>query len=147
MEYIHHSSIPATKSELELFNIPPTQTAIESSYEVQYRPTATLDSTRHYDFIIPPSDDFTDLSASMVYIRAKVLNSDMSDLAENSDITPVNNFGNALFEQVGFYLAGVNINTSNSLHNFQSFFEDLLFGQPNPIDQGGLIASKSERKS
>ena len=144
MEYLHHSSHPATKSELELFNIPPTQTAIETYYEVQFRPTSTLDSTRNYDFIIPASDDFTDLSSTIIYLNGNVLNSDLSKLTETS-ITPVKNFGNALFEQVDFYLGNVSITPANNLYHYQSFLEDLIFRQPNPIDFACLNATENER--
>ena len=34
MEYLHASSTPALKSEMDLMSSPPTQTTIESSYEV-----------------------------------------------------------------------------------------------------------------
>ena len=72
MEYLHPLSAPATKSELELFRVPPTQTAIESKYEVEYRPTSSLESTKTLEFIIPPSDDFTDLSTFKIYAQVKI---------------------------------------------------------------------------
>ena len=133
MEYLHHSSLPATKSELELFSIPPTQTAIDSSYEVHYRPTSTLDSSKSYDFLVPPSDDFTDLSATYIYLRAKVLKSD------GSEASPIKYFGSALFDQVDFYIGNVSITPASNLYHYQSFFENLLFRQPNPIDAASTI--------
>ena len=133
MEYLHHSSAPATKSELELFSVPPTQTAIESSYEVHYRPTSTLDSSKSYDFLVPASDDFTDLSSTHVYLKASVAKS------EGAEGKPIKHFGSALFDQVDLYIGNVCITPASNLYHYQSFFEDLLFRQPNPIDAGSVI--------
>ena len=55
MEYLHEASIPASKSELQIFTIPPTQTAIESSYEVEYRPSASLETNNFYEINVPSS--------------------------------------------------------------------------------------------
>ena len=135
MDYLHHSSIPATKSELELFHIPPTQTAIESYYEVEYRPTSTLDNAKNFDISIPASDDFTDLSKTMVYVKLSLKTSD----GGNIDATKVNicdGFATSLFEQIDFYLGSVNIGQSNNLYPYQAHIEDLLFGVPTKIDIG-----------
>ncbi|XP_053204034.1 uncharacterized protein F54H12.2-like [Panonychus citri] len=72
MEYLHESSMPASKSELQVFSIPPTQTAIESSYEVEYRPNASLESSNFYEINVPASEDFTDLACTMLHIHLSV---------------------------------------------------------------------------
>ena len=135
MEYLHHSSIPATKSELEIFSIPPTQTAIESSYEVEFRPSATLDSSRSYDFNIPSSEDFTDMSGTMVYVKCKIeCLKPEEDIT--GDLTVTDNFGNTLFDQIDIYLGATSITPSNKLYHYQAHIEDLLFLQECEIDQG-----------
>ncbi|XP_053214125.1 uncharacterized protein LOC128397421 [Panonychus citri] len=133
MDYLHHLSVPATKSELELFHVPPTQTAIESYYEVEYRPSATLDNAKNIDISIPASDDFTDLSETMIYVKLSLKTTTDTDV----DITKVNicdGFAAALFEQIDFYLGSVNIGQSNNLYPYQAYIEDLLFGVPSKID-------------
>jgi hypothetical protein len=42
MAFIHESSCECTKSELDLFSIPPTQTSIESGSLVEYHPISTI---------------------------------------------------------------------------------------------------------
>ena len=135
MEYLHHSSIPATKSELEIFNIPPTQTAIESSYEVDFRPSSTLDSSRTYDFQIPSSEDFTDMSGTMIYIKCR-LKSERSDHSFEDNLTLTDNFASAIFDQVDLYLGTTNITPSNNLYHYQSYLEDLLFRPASEVDRG-----------
>ena len=145
MEYLHHSSVSATKSELELFRIPPTQTAIDSSYEVEYRPISSLDSTRTYDFLIPPADDFTDLSSLRIYAQVKIIpnfkaqpNEDVQKKFWDS-LSVCQNFGNALAEQIDVKFNNTNISVSNNLHPNQSFIEDLFYRHKTPVEIGNLI--------
>ncbi|XP_074596502.1 uncharacterized protein F54H12.2-like [Brevipalpus obovatus] len=138
MEYLHHQSTPATKSELELFSVPPTQTALDQYYEVEFRPSATLDGSTTYDFNIPASDDFTDLSETMIHVVGRI-QKDGAALTATDKAGPAQGFANALFEQIQFYLNGVNIAPSNNLHHYQCFLEDFLFKHPSEVDHGSLM--------
>lgn len=113
MSFIHHSSTPATKSELDVFQVPPTQTAIEDTYEVEFDPTSSLDATRHYEFNIPASDDYTDISSTYIQIVLKVTKEDGSDLDGAPQSGTLNDFKkvypakylfNTLWEQVDIIL-------------------------------------------
>ncbi|XP_074596434.1 uncharacterized protein F54H12.2-like [Brevipalpus obovatus] len=142
MEYLHHQSTPATKTELELFSVPPTQTAKYSYYEVEFRPSATLDGSSTYDFNIPASDDHTDLSETMIHVVGQIKKGG-NDLAATDGCSPCTGFANALFEQIQFYLNGVNIAPSNNLHHYQCFLEDFLFKHPSEVDHGSLMVTQS----
>ncbi|XP_015795543.1 uncharacterized protein LOC107371909 [Tetranychus urticae] len=74
MEYLHQSSFPATKSELEIFSVPPTQTAISHSYQVEYRPTSSIEKGDSFEILVPASDDFTDLQATMIDLIVGTVN-------------------------------------------------------------------------
>jgi len=146
MEYLHHQSTPASKTELELFSVPPTQTAIDSYYEVGIRPSATLDGSTTYDFNIPASDDYTDLSETMIHVVGRVQKGGVA-LAETDTASVCQGFANALFEQIQFYLNGVNIAPSNNLHHYQCFLEDFLFKHPSDVDHGSLMIDSSSTLS
>jgi hypothetical protein len=138
MEYLHHKSIPATKNELELFSVPATQTVIDYYYEVGYRPSASLESSSTFDFDIPASDDYTDLAETMIHIVGTIQKGNAA-LATTDDAHPCTGMANALFQQVEFYLNGVNISPSNNLYHYQAYLEDLLFRHPSEIDHGSLM--------
>ena len=104
MEYLHESSLPASKSELQIFSVPPTQTAIESCYEVEYRPAASLESSNSYEIHIPASEDFTDLAATMLHLTINIKTKDNKVITPADKLKVVENFGNALFEQVDLSL-------------------------------------------
>ena len=109
-----------SKSELEIFAIPPTQTAVESYYDTEYRPSASLESGNTIEIFISPSEDFTDLSATMVCMRLKV----KPDTDTSKTSKTVKNFQNGLFGQVDFFLGAVNVAPQNNLYHYQAFIED-----------------------
>ncbi|XP_053204361.1 uncharacterized protein LOC128388915 [Panonychus citri] len=127
----------SSKSELQIFSIPPTQTVIESSYEVEYRPNSSLDSSKCYEIVVPSSEDFTDMAASMLSLTIRVQTQNGSNIPETSKIMPVTNFGNSLFEQIDLFIGSVNTIQANNMYHYQSYIEDLLFRQHNPCDAGG----------
>ena len=136
MEYLHEASLPASKSELQIFSIPPTQTAIESSYEVEYRPSASLESSNSYEIHIPPSEDFTDLASTMLHLVVSIKTKDNTAITAEAGLQAVDNFGNSLFEQVDLSLGSVNTVQANNMYHYQAWFEDLFFKHPNNVDSG-----------
>ncbi|XP_015788365.1 uncharacterized protein LOC107365393 [Tetranychus urticae] len=138
MEYLHPASTPASKSELNLFTIPPTQVAIESTYETDYRPSQNLDNGKTFEINIPASEDFTDLSATMVHMKVYITNKD-AILKPTEKITLVENFANAIFEQIDLYLGSTNTSLANNMYHYQAFLEDLLFRHPTEAEAGSSI--------
>lgn len=138
MEYLHSSSVPVSKTELQVFHVPPTQTAIESSYEVEYRPTSSVDSGKSFEIQVQASDDFTDLQATMLHAYVSVTTKDGKALGASAKIKPIKNFANALFEQVDLFLGTVNTSQAHNMYHYQAWFEDELFRHPNPVDRGRM---------
>ena len=78
---IREGSEECSISPLEVFDIPPTQTAIEKSYDVEYLPTSALQEGGVVEFYIPASnEDYVDLKNSKLYIKAKITNDVGGDL-------------------------------------------------------------------
>ena len=109
---VHPASCTCGKSELELFSIPPTQTAIESSQWVEYRPITTLSDSSPIEFVITGSgEEYADLSESYLQVTAKILKANGGDLVQtkssdgtvtrdDADVGPVNLWLHSLFSQV-----------------------------------------------
>ena len=142
MEYLHPSSTPASKSELSIFSVPPTQVAIESYYDVEYRPSASLESSSVHEVIVPASEDFTDLSQSMVHCSLEIQDSNgvSTEIAKS-----VENFANSLFEQIDFFLGTINTSQATNMYHYQSYLEDLLFRHPTKADYGRLESAQTLR--
>lgn len=71
--FIHKDSTACAKFELNLFLIPPTQTAIEMGYFVEYHPFANIRDGGPVQFNISWNiEDYTDLSSSYLYFKVKI---------------------------------------------------------------------------
>ena len=57
MAFLHAQSCECLKSELLLFDIPPTQTTIEGSHLVQYKPIPSLSDDAPIEFVIPGNSE------------------------------------------------------------------------------------------
>ncbi|XP_015794211.1 uncharacterized protein F54H12.2-like [Tetranychus urticae] len=136
MEYLHSSSLPVSKSEIQIFAIPPTQTAIESTYEVEYRPGASLEQATSYEIDIPASEDFTDLASTYVHLLVNTTNGDGTALAADKKVSTIENFGNALFNQIDMILGSINTIKANNTYPYLSYIEDRLFKHRNNSDIG-----------
>ena len=66
---IHKDSTACAKSELDLFLIPPTQTAIERGHFVEYQPLANIRDGVPVEFNISCNgEEYIDLSASHLHV-------------------------------------------------------------------------------
>lgn len=125
--FIHKDSTPCAKSELDLFVTPPTQTAIEKGYYVEYHPLSTISESGPIEFNISGNgEDYIDLSASYLYVKVKITNSDKTDLVEKAPVAPVNLFLHALFSQIDVSLNERVISSANNTYPYRAYIETLL---------------------
>ena len=136
MAFVHPASCECSKSELDLFALPPTQTAIESSHWVEHRPLTTLGDGAPVEFLITGSgEEYVDLAETYLQVKAKITKSDGSDLDTVTDggqagtdatIGPVNNWLHSLFSQVDVSLNERLITPSTNTYAYRSYLETLL---------------------
>ena len=92
MAFIHEGSCECTKSELDLFSVPPTQTSIESGTFVEFRPISTLTDGAPIEFDVTSSgDDYIDFANSYLHIKAKIERANGANLEAADTVRPVNN--------------------------------------------------------
>ena len=127
MAFIHEGSCECTKSELDLFSVPPTQTSIDSGTFVEYRPISSISDGAPIEFDVSSSgEDYIDFSNSYIHIKAKILNLDGTDLVAADTVGPVNNLLHSLFSQVDISLNGTLITNSTNTYPYRAYIEDLL---------------------
>ncbi|GFT69245.1 uncharacterized protein TNCV_2253971 [Trichonephila clavipes] len=123
---IHKDSPTCVKSELDLFLIPPTQTAIEKGAFIEYHPLANKRDGGPVEFNISGSgEDYMDLSASYLngwYLQYQLgTNLDGTSLAENEPVAPVNLFLHALFGQVDVALNERVVSSSSNTYPYRAY--------------------------
>ena len=126
---IHPHSCPASKSELFLSHVPPTQASIVDFNVTEYRPLATITGeTPLIEFMIPAmADRFTDLDDMYLHIKFKY---EVTG-AENADVVcPVNNLLHSMFAKVDVTLQDKTVTPSSQYYAYKSYLEKLLgFGK------------------
>ena len=130
------NSIECTKSELDLFSVPPTQTSIENAEWDTIYPTL---NNKVIQFEIPPSQSYLDLSQTdmfmNVHIEQKIgissflrvaFETSIQNSTVGSKIAPVNNFFHSLFNQVEIFFNNTPVENSNELYSYRAYIENLL---------------------
>lgn len=122
----HELSCDCTKSELDLFSIPPTQTSIEGGQWIDTHPTATLDDGSPIEFVIPgEGNQYIDLSNIQLYIQARILRGDGGYLGAQDYPGPVNNWLHSMFEQVEVTLGDTIISSATHTYPYRAYIENL----------------------
>ena len=135
------------KSELELFDIPSTQTSIEDSrYEPCY-PLTSLDRGGPVELKYRGGDDeYLDLNDTYLYVRARILDEKGEELKatervgegaeardqipDKSVVFPVNYFLNSCFTQVEVFLNNKTVGSTNTLYPYRAYLETMLTYSP-----------------
>lgn len=136
---LDENSVPSTKTELDLFTVPPTQVAVRRSFwtEVQLQNPCTDDGP--YEFHLTPDVYMLDLSKNYIYFVVRIVKADdtLCTTTANADgqingdiVAPINLLAKTFFKQVKIYLNGKLISDSGDKYAYRSFFEtELNFGK------------------
>ena len=113
---IHEDSEECCISNLELFDVPPTQTAVDKSYDVEFLPMSAIRESGVVEFYVPASsEDYIDLKNSKLYIKAKVVREDLTETGARV-AAPVNNLLQSMWSNVELLINDRLITHSNNVH-------------------------------
>ncbi len=129
MSYVHERSKQCGKTETDLFSIPPTQASLEKGRWIDYHPLSSVENDDGpITFLAAGTEDYVDLSKTILFVEGKVVKSDGTDLdsGNQSNIAPVNNFLHSLFRQVDVYLNGKQVTPAMGTYAYRAYLETLL---------------------
>ena len=128
MSYVYPYSKRCEKSEVDLFSIPPTQQSLEKGRWIDYRPLSSVQNDDSaITFLIAGTDEYLDLSKSILVVEGSVQAGDESNLSSGqASVAPVNNFLHSLIKQVGVYLNGKQVTPAMGTYPYRSYLETLL---------------------
>lgn len=126
MAFINMHKTATTKSELDIFAVPPTQNSVESGQMQCYRPFSTLSDNSPIEFLVSGhGDEYIDLTHTMLYVTARI-NTTPATANEVPNVAPVNNWLHSMFSQVDIYLNQKCITPPSNCYNYRSYVENLL---------------------
>ncbi|XP_050454135.1 uncharacterized protein F54H12.2-like [Cataglyphis hispanica] len=137
MSFLHTHSSECLKSELDLFFLPPTQTSIESSQWIHYKPITSLSDDSPIEFVIPGHGrEYLDLTHIMLSLRVRVETSgdSMGHITGTSETTvssaaiidPVNHLLHFIFNQIDVYFNQKLASSPNNAYAYRACIEALL---------------------
>lgn len=120
--------VEAQPSELSLFNLPPTQTAVEKIYYQQVLPISQISDSSPIQFTVTGQNgmEFINTKDSFMSIKAKIVHSDGSDIQPAEYVGPVNLLAHALFEQVDATVQGKFITPAAGYYPYKAMIQTLL---------------------
>ena len=140
---IDGKSVPATRSELDLFSVPATQVAVEHSQwnEFQLKNSMANTEDASYEFQISANPQMLQLSKNYLLIEARITDAsgnpikaksrnatDTADV-DNPYTGPIQALGKTFIKQVKVYLNGTECFDSGPHYAYRAFLEtELSFG-------------------
>ena len=127
MALLHNQSCPCSKSETDLFNVPPTQNDILGGQFHEYKPLNAVTADGPLEFTVSGTpDSYLDLAQTQLYVKAKITLPDGSNLPADAPCGPVNLFLHSLFNQVDVHLNDRMVSTASNTYAYRAMMETLL---------------------
>jgi len=127
MSFLHTHSSECLKSELDLFSLPPTQTSIENSQWIYYKPVTSLADDSPVEFVIPGhGEDYLDLTHTMLSLRVRVETAPGTTGAGEAKVGPVNHLLHSMFNQIDVYFNQKLVSPPNNAYAYRAYIEALL---------------------
>ena len=123
---MHAKSQECTKSELDLFSVPPTQVSLEKGHWVDHLPVSSVSDGGPITFLCPGTEDYVNLAKTILVVRAKVIKANGDDLDQDEKVGIVNNFLHSLFKQVDVFLKGKQVTQATGTYAYRAYLETLL---------------------
>ncbi|NJL55647.1 hypothetical protein HC928_10935 [bacterium] len=127
---VFEDGVVGTVDQLNLFEPPVIQAAVQRSVIVEYRPTSHLSVTQdapiHFS-LGGDSRNYLDLQKTRLFVRAKIVTEDGKDIEKTDDVAPVNLTLQSLWSMVEMKIAGKTTNTpTNGCYPYMAMFQALL---------------------
>ncbi|CAH3126509.1 unnamed protein product [Porites lobata] len=127
MAFVYHESRECTKSELDLFTIPATQTSIHKGQWIEYHPLSNITDNGPIEFNVSGTgEEYLDLARTQLYVKAKITKANGTALDADIQVGPVNLFLHSLFSQVDVSLNERLISGSTNTYPYRAMIESLL---------------------
>ncbi|XP_071481139.1 uncharacterized protein F54H12.2-like [Diadema antillarum] len=127
MALLHDKSDVCCKSELDLFTVPHTQMSIVKGPWVEYHPVSSITDEGPIEFnVFGTSEEYLDLSQTMLQVTVKVTNNDNTALPADAPVGPVNLFLPSLFAQVDIMLNEKLVSQPSNTYPYRAYIESLL---------------------
>ena len=126
MNFVHSKSEECANTELDLFSVPPMQVSLEKGLWIDHQPVSSVSDGGPVTFLCPGTEDYVDLSKTILVVRTKVTKANGNDLDADEHVGIVNNFLHSLFKQVDVFLKEKQVTQATGTFAYRAYLETLL---------------------
>ena len=127
MKLLHEQSSQCLRSELDLFSLPPTQTAVDGYQWVEHSPVSTITSSSPIEFIVSGiGEDYMDLNNTILEVKACIKTTNNSPVDAAVAVAPINNTLHSLFSQIDVLLNNVDVSSATTTYPYRAYIETHL---------------------
>ena len=130
MDYVHKDSNSCSKSEVDLFSVPPTQAVIDDSSLISVAPLNAVGSgtaATPIEFVIPASsENLIDLSSVSLALKIEITKANGDSVDAAVPVYPETNFLHTYFSQVEVCLNGKRVSSPSSSYPYKAYLETLI---------------------
>ena len=106
--------------------MPPTQVSLEKGLWIDHQPVSSVSDGGPITFLCPGTEDYVDLSKTILVVRAKVTKANGNDLDADEHVGIVNNFLHSFFKQVDVFLKEKQVTQATGTYAYRAYLETLL---------------------
>lgn len=126
MALINDKSTPSTKSELDVFTVPPTQVVVKRGFWEEIQPLNSITNDGPYEFRIPPDPNYIQLNKNFLYIQFRIKTPAVAPNAAVPDYAAINLIGKTFLKQVKCFIANKLVYDSSDKYAYRAFLETEL---------------------
>ena len=127
---MHGKSGECVKTELDLFSVLPTQVSLEKGLWIDHQLVSSVSDGGPITFLCPGTEDYVDLSKTILVVHAKVTKANGNDLEADEHVGIVNNFLHSLFKslfkQVDVFLKEKQVTQATGTYAYRAYLKTLL---------------------
>jgi hypothetical protein len=130
-------------SQLPIFGAPMYQQELDDSYQVEIN---TVGDIKHkmFEFDINGNGDFIDLSATALYVKAKITKADNTAYAKDAEVAFVNNALHSMFSDIIVSINDTKVEGGDDLYYMKAYM-NTLFSYSESTMEKQLFASGFEK--
>lgn len=137
MALIEQTSAFATKNELNLFSVPPTEVAVKESFWTEIHPLNTITSAGPWEFRLPADVHYIDLSRNYIWMQLKITRpggevlrwdepAGAAAVHPEDKTAPIQLIGKTFFQQVKLFLNSTLVYDSHDTYAYRAYLETEL---------------------
>ena len=124
---IHKDSLECSSSPFELFSLPPTNTAVLKTMDVELLPLSALQEGSSVEIQVPAlTDEYWDLYNSRLYMRIKMTRRNGNAMQAADVAAPINDIFNGFWKNLELKVGREELCHSNGMHAYRSFIMHLI---------------------